>query len=400
MSGWILLHLALLGAALVANAAWPSRGPWTLLPSWLGVFLTTDLVFHHLALQVIVVAICAWFGALQTVPGQLAVAIMIVSALALVRTWWPALGAQAVVDEAAAQLGLEETGSVPRAFLFLPFRRRRDGVRVTRNVEFFHPAGGALELDVFLPDSAGENRPALIYLHGGGWLFGDKKDQGLPLCNHMASIGWVCFNINYRLSPGATWPEHLIDAKAAIAWVRKHAATYGVDPRFIAMSGGSAGAQIAAMAALTPARDELQPGFEDADTSLQAVVTSYGIYDLTNRLGAHNPEFITRMIGPHVIKADPELAPQKFSAASPRDHAANAGAPWLLIHGSDDTLAPIVEARDFFGALQAESTTVSALVELPAASHAFDIYYCHRAIAAVDLTARFLATCKSSSKAA
>lgn len=347
MSGWILLALASFGALLVANAAWPSRGPWTLLPSWIAVLLTTDLVFHHIAMQIICVAIFAWFGALQTTPGQLAGIIMILSSLLLLRTWWPALHSQAVVDRAADDLGLPELPPLPRSLLLLPFKRSRDGVQVIRDLEFFRTSGGPLKLDVYLPDTASDTRPALVYVHGGAWVFGDKRDQGLPLCNHMASLGWVCFNINYRLSPAATWPEHLVDAKAAVAWIREHADEYGVDANFVAMSGGSAGAQISAMAALTSGREDLQPGFEHADTSLQAVVTSYGVYDLTNRLGAHNPEFITKMVGPLIIKADPASSPEKFSAASPRDHTANAKLPWLIIHGSADELAPVVEARDF-----------------------------------------------------
>jgi len=400
MSGWILLSLALFGALLVANSARPTRGPWTLMPSWIGVFLTTDLVFHHIALQIIVVSVSAGFGALESMPGKVAMFVMVLSSLVLLRVWWPARRSEEIVDKAAADLGLEDLPPPPGSLLFSPFKRRREGVQVLHNIEFYDPPSGPLRLDVYQPDLDSDDRPALIYLHGGGWVFGDKRDQGLPLCNHMASLGWVCFNINYRLSPGATWPEHLIDAKAAIAWVREHAGQFGVDPAFVAMSGGSAGAQIAAMAALTPDRDDLQPGFEDADTTLQAVVTSYGIYDLTNRLGAHNPEFITKMVGPLIIKADPKLSAEKFSAASPRDHTAGADVPWLVIHGTADELAPIVEARDFAAALKAESSAPSALVELPEASHAFDIYYCHRAIAAVDLTARFLVTARSSSKAA
>lgn len=405
MSGWILLIVSLLGAALIANATWPARGRWSLLPSWIALFLTTDLVFHHIALQLIVLAVGAWYGALASVPGQLAVVVMLASALALIRIWWPAMQAQKAVDRVAADLQLEVTPSLPESLLVLPFKRRRSGVRLIRNIEFFNTSSGPLKLDVYQSDAGGvdtasASRPTLIYVHGGAWVTGDKANQGQPLCNHMASLGWVCFNINYRLSPAATWPEHLIDAKAAIAWVRDNASKYDVDPEFIAMTGGSAGAHITAMAALSPGNERYQPGFEQADTRLQAVVTSYGIYDLTNRLGAHNPEFISKMVGPMVIKADPQLEPEKFSAASPRDHIANADLPWLMIHGTADELAPMSEARDFFKALQASSEELTAWVDLPGASHAFDIYYCHRAFAAVDLTARFLATCRSSSKAA
>lgn len=397
MSAWILLILALFGAALVANAAWPSRGPISLTPSWVGVFLTTDLVFHHIALQIIVVFIFYAFGALAALPGKLAVVIMIGSSVALLKIWLPALKARQVVEQTAANIDMEEVERVPGSLSLTPFRKTREGVEVIPDIEFFHAAGRSLKLDVFQPDAASDDRPALIYVHGGGWVFGDKKDQGLPLCNHLASLGWVCFNINYRLSPGATWPEHLIDAKAAIAWVREHAADYGVDPGFIAISGGSAGAQIAAMAALTQGEEGLQPGFEDEETAVQAVVTSYGVYDLTNRLGAHNPEFVSKMIGPLVVKAEIEKEPEKFASASPRDHTDKASIPWLVIHGDADELAPAVEARDFFDAMSKTSSAMCAYAEFPGASHAFDIYYCHRANAAVDLTARFLATARSSS---
>lgn len=397
MSAWILLILALFGAALVANAAWPSRGPISLTPSWIGVFLTTDLVFHHIALQIIVVVVFNWFGAMDAMPGKLAVVIMIGSSVALLKIWLPALKARQVVEQTAANIDMEEVERVPGSLSLTPFRKTREGVEVIPDIEFFHAAGRSLKLDVFQPDAASDDRPALIYVHGGGWVFGDKKDQGLPLCNHLASLGWVCFNINYRLSPGATWPEHLIDAKAAIAWVREHAADYGVDPGFVAISGGSAGAQIAAMAALTQGEEGLQPGFEDEDTAVQAVVTSYGVYDLTNRLGAHNPEFVSKMIGPLVVKAEIEKEPEKFASASPRDHTDKANIPWLVIHGDADELAPAVEARDFFDAMSKTSSAMCAYAEFPGASHAFDIYYCHRANAAVDLTARFLATARSSS---
>ncbi len=400
MAGWTLLALALIGAGLVANAARPSRSPKWLVPSWLAVFLTTDLVFHHIVLQIIVVAVFAWLGALATVTGKVAVVLMIVSTLVLLRLWLPALKARDVADRTAAHLRLDEVEPVPASLLLAPFPAVRKGVKVERDVEFFRVAGRSLKLDVFSPDVPGEARPVLIYVHGGGWVFGDKRDQGLPLVNHLATLGWVCFNVNYRLSPGATWPDQLVDVKAAIAWIRDHADDFGIDAGFVAIAGGSAGAQIASMAAVTQGDRELQPGFEDADTSLQAIATSYGIYDLTNRLGVHNPDFVSRMVGPLVIKAFLDEEPEKFRAASPRDHVERTELPWLVLHGSDDELVPVAEARDFFEALSADSSSLCGYAELPGASHAFDIYYCHRAIAAVDLTSRFLATALSSSKAA
>jgi len=223
-------------------------------------------------------------------------------------------------------------------------------------------------------------------------MYGDKRSQGLPLCNYLASLGWVCFNINHRLSPGATYPDHVVDCKAAIAWVREHAHAYGVDPRLIALSGGSSGAHISAMTALTDNDADLQPGFECADTSVQAVVSNYGVFDLTNRLGLHHPQFLTTIIGPLVIKAFPDSEPERFAAASPQDHVGSGTMPWLIIHGESDSLAPAAEARAFAAGLRAAGNPWVGYAEFPHALHGFDLWYCHRAIATVELTARFLNT--------
>jgi len=394
MADWTLLFFALFGALLVANATWPTRGPISLMPSWLGVFLTVDLAWHHVVLQAITAAIFFWLGAFDSVPGRIAGLVMVISSLQLIRLWMPSLKARGVTDKLAEGLGLEAVEEVPLSLLMTPFPGNLKGVEVAKDIEFFRAAGRVLKLDVYQPEARADNRPALIYVHGGGWLFGDKKDQGLPLCNHLAKLGWVCFNVNYRLSPGATWPDQLVDIKAAIAWVREHADDYGVDPSFVALAGGSAGAQIAAMAALQHG-DDCQPGFESADTTVQAVVTYYGVYDLTNRFGAHNPEFLSKMVGPLVVKAFPDTEPEKFVAASPLDQLAGVSQPWLVVHGENDTLAPVVEARAFASGVTSASTQLCCYAELPAAAHAFDIYYNLRALAAVNLTARFLATAHS-----
>ncbi len=395
MSSWFLFVFALIGALLVANATWPTRGAKSLLPSWIGVFLTVDLAFHHIALHVIVVAFCYWLGAFEAWPARIGVAILVIIDLQLLRLWLPNLQAASVAEKTASDMQLDVVEPVPRSLMLSPFARSRKGVEVVKDVEFSRVAGRILKLDVYRPETNTDNRPALVYVHGGGWLFGDKREQGLPLCLHMATLGWVCFNVNYRLSPGATWPDHLVDVKAAIAWIREHAADYGVDRSFIAIAGGSAGGHIAAMAALTPGREDLQPGFEGADTSVQAAVPSYAVLDLTNRLGAHRPEFLTNLVGPHVLKAFPDTEPGKFSAASPRDFCDQATQPWLLLQGDADTLTPVVEAREFFEHLDAGPDTLTGYAEFPGAAHAFDIYYSPRTNAAVNLTARFLATVHS-----
>ena len=116
---------------------------------------------------------------------------------------------------------------------------------------------------------------------------------------HLAERGWVCVAVNYRLSPRGTWPDHIVDVKRAIAWVKAHIAEYGGDPDFVAITGGSAGGHLSSLAALTPNVAGFQPGFEDADTSVQAAVPFYGVYDFTNRDGtsrADMEDMLARMV--------------------------------------------------------------------------------------------------------
>ena len=128
--------------------------------------------------------------------------------------------------------------------------------------------------------------PVLVQVHGGAWMTGNKEQQGAALMAHLAERGWVCVAVNYRLSPKATWPDHIVDVKRALAWVKEHIAEHGGDPDFVAITGGSAGGHLSSLAALTPNVAAFQPGFEDVDTTVQAAVPFYGVYDFTNRDGS------------------------------------------------------------------------------------------------------------------
>ena len=168
----------------------------------------------------------------------------------------------------------------------------------------------------------------LVYIHGGAWIIGDKRQQGIPMMHELVQRGWVCVAINYRLSPRATWPAHIVDCKRAVAWVREHIAEYGGDPGFIAVSGGSAGGHLSSLLALTPDEPEWQPGFEDLDTSVDACVPFYGVYDLTGdpeRSGAYGPGLL-ELLERRVMKTSSADNPDVFEQASP-DHRVTAGGP-------------------------------------------------------------------------
>lgn len=236
---------------------------------------------------------------------------------------------------------------------------------------------------------AGERQseaPTLLYLHGGSWTGGDPHTQARPLIHHLASRGWLVATTTYPLSPAATFPDHLIGVKQAIGWLREHGVDHGVDPDRIAIAGGSAGAHLAALSALTPNRAEYQRGFEDTDTSVMACVSLYGIYDFLNR-NRTRPDW--PLIPRLVMKAEPAADPDRYRAASPIDQVTPDAVPFLVIHGAHDSLVPPGEARAFVEALRDAGGDVR-YVEVEGAQHAFDAVESRRSRTVAALATGFL----------
>jgi acetyl esterase/lipase len=255
----------------------------------------------------------------------------------------------------------------------------------------YGPARRANLLDVWrredLPRDS--SAPVLLQMPGGAWTIGNKQAQAYPLMSHLAERGWVCVAINYRLSPRHRWPAHIVDVKRAIAWLREHIADYGGDPGFIAVTGGSAGGHLSALAALTPNEKQWQPDFEDADTTVQAAVPFYGAYDWVNREGVGHRDLV-----PHLqrLVTRSKLADDydTFDQASPMSRINVDAPPFMISHGVNDALIPVEEARLFAARLRAVSKSPVVYAELPHAQHAFDIFGSPRATAAAEAVARFL----------
>ena len=186
--------------------------------------------------------------------------------------------------------------------------------------------------------------PVLFQIPGGAWTTGNKRGQAHPLMSHLAELGWICVAINYRHSPRNTWPDHIVDVKRALAWVKTHIAEYGGDPDFVAITGGSAGGHLSSLAALTPNDPRFQPGFEDADTRVQAAVPFYGVYDFTRFEDAMHPsmpELLEQMVikQPHTTNREP------YVDASPVNHVSADAPPFFVLHGRNDSLVPVEQAR-------------------------------------------------------
>jgi acetyl esterase/lipase len=271
-----------------------------------------------------------------------------------------------------------------------PFHFAHPEVRVVRDLRYADGAGKRHLLDVYAPSGGTRGAPVLLQIHGGGWTIGHKRQQALPLMNHLAARGWVCVAINYRLSPKATFPEHLIDAKLAIRWIREHIAEYGGDARFLAVTGGSAGGHLTALTALTPNDPEYQPGFESVDTRVQAAVPFYGVYDFTDRQGLDPRRGFIRFLERMVIKKKFDADRDAFERASPMSRVRSDAPPFLVIHGTHDSLVPVRDARHFVDLLRAASKAPVCYVELHQAQHAFEIFHSQRTRRIVQGVDRFL----------
>jgi acetyl esterase/lipase len=405
-AAWILFAAGCLGLVLAANVLRPIFAPGPIaVVSFFAGWLVGELAPHAMAGQLLCAALMVHAGALAAWPGTAGLALVCASCAALVVAHVRATRSRRVFERAlrdafgdAAHASPDHPvrtwlspalGILPIAF---PFPVRHRHVTCRRNVEFWTGDGLTLRLDVHLPVSNAHHTPAptLVYVHGGAWMVGYRERQGLPLLQHLAARGWAC-SVDYRLSPQATFPDHLVDVKRAIAWVREHAAEYGADPGFLVVAGNSAGGHLASLAALTANDPLYQPGFEGSDTSIQACAAFYGVYDFADRNGHWHNGGMRRLLERHVMKRPREAARAAYDAASPITRVHADAPPFLLVHGTCDSLCPVGEARSFFDALRGASRDVVAYAEVPGAQHAFEVFPSVRTAHTLDGVARFLA---------
>jgi acetyl esterase/lipase len=407
---WLFLALSLWGAWFTWNALRPSwDDPRFAVVSFAAGWLTTELVPHHLIWQAVATVGFGMAGAFDAWPGRLGLLITFASWAGLVLVQRQAHAAEGVLENAlVSALGPAYRAQIEPSLraklshrvdwrrVLRPFPIRRPGVEVVQHVPFAHEKGKPLALDVYRSSRHPSGCPVLFELHGGGWMIGDKKEQALPLMNQMAAAGWVCVTANYRLSPSATWPEHLIDCKRALAWIREHVAEYGGDPDHVVVTGGSAGGHLAALIALTPNDPEFQPGFEAVDTSVRACVPFYGVYDFVNRNSTWRNDGLQGVLEERILKCSLKNSPEVWHRASPVSHVSPEAPPFFVIHGDSDTLVPVPEAREFVKALREKAREPVAYAELPGAQHAFEIFPSVRSLHTVNAVHRFLAWLESS----
>lgn len=204
-----------------------------------------------------------------------------------------------------------------------------------RNIEYTRVNGVGLNLDASVPN-AGPRLPAVIIVHGGGWVRGNRQTDVAPLFKPLTDAGFAWFSIDYRLAANpAQFGIAIDDVQQAVRFVRSHAAAFNIDPERLALLGESAGGQLAAMAALRAAPGE----------SVKAVVALYAPTDLVTLV--KSSDYIPAGIR-NSIRGTPweSLVLAGLAQLSPLNNVRRDMPPFLFIHGTRDSLVPFSQSRD------------------------------------------------------
>jgi alpha-L-fucosidase 2 len=215
-------------------------------------------------------------------------------------------------------------------------------MNIQRDIEYSRAGGLRLGLDASIPKGAG-SRPAVIVVHGGGWVRGDRRIEVEPILQPLSDAGLAWFSISYRLMGDVTqFGNAVADVEAAIRFVKAHATEYGIDSDRIALVGESAGGQLAAMAALAG----------PPDIAVKAVVAIYTPTDLVAL--ATNSKALPQWIRENVRGTPWEgLILARLKQLSPIEYVRRDMPPFLLIHGTADQLVPFEQSRKMYERMRA-----------------------------------------------
>ena len=243
-----------------------------------------------------------------------------------------------------------------------------EGVKKVADLDYAGTGNPRQKLDLYLPETrAGEGLlPVIVFVHGGGWQNGDKTGGGGKVAPFVASGKFAGASIGYRLSAEAQWPAQIHDCKAAIRWIKAHAAEYGLDPARIAVWGTSAGGHLVAMLGVSDGVKELEGkigAYLDQSGKVNTVVDFFGPTELLTMAKypstiAHDspdsPE--SKLIGGPI-----QENPDKAKSASPIEHVTAGDAPYLIVHGTEDPLVPFPQSVDFEKRLEAVGVPVTLM---------------------------------------
>ncbi|MDQ3764157.1 MAG: alpha/beta hydrolase [Actinomycetota bacterium] len=236
--------------------------------------------------------------------------------------------------------------------------------------------GAELRADLWFPLGDGRDRPAVVWVHGGGLEDAGRRGETPEWNLLLARTGAVVVDIDYRLTPAGRWRDQAADVGCAVGWVGANAARLGVNPNRIALVGASAGGHLALLSAYAP--DDLPPSCNVAPVRPSAVVAFEAATDMAPLHGLDSwrypdlgglTEDLERLVG-----GTPATNPDAYAKASPRTHVRPDVPPTLIIHGANDQIVPVAQARTLVAMLR-DTGARHRYVELPYANHWFDLMW-------------------------
>jgi len=224
--------------------------------------------------------------------------------------------------------------------------------KALRDVSFATVDGTPLLLDVYPPDGGAKPLGLIVWVHGGAWRAGSRAAPGLA---GLTARGWALASVDYRLSTVARFPAQIFDIKAAVRFLRAHAAEYGLPQAPYVIAGSSAGGHLAALVGLSNGEPELEGSVgaeRKVSSAVQAVVSLYGASNLTSILAQSSPHGLSVRVPALelLLGGQPEALPELARLASPVFHVDASDPPLLLVHGDQDDQMPIEQSRELHAA--------------------------------------------------
>jgi alpha-L-fucosidase 2 len=264
------------------------------------------------------------------------------------RRWRAVVRAALAVSAAIAVL-------VPVPVLAIPARVRS---KTLKDLVYASPGGVPLRLDAYLVRGDAPS-PAVIYVHGGGWSYGDKQGGfGQFLTQLLLNQGYSVFSINYRLAPKYPYPAAAQDVRSALAFVRANARSFRILPNRIALAGSSAGGHLAALVGTTACDG---PRRTSTDCPIRTIVDFYGPADLR---GMTSVAQVRAFLGPRFARGDGRVAVE----ASPITRISRNDPSFLILHGDRDPIVPYAQSVQFYRALQ-QGGVPSRLITVTGGNH-------------------------------
>lgn len=357
----ILFVYALFCVVLVVNALRSPKPPTHPLPPlWLPAMITSEAGGLWLTTMLGVWGL-GWSVA-ESLLGRIALGVLATAIAGQFVIWLRSHRGARIVGPV-----IPHQGPLPRRITSRPPLPRVDRTRMELGEHPYRDEPLTMDLYRASPDPA----PLVIYAHGGGWRGGNPRQAGQFPLQHLAENGWAVAAVEYPLSPAATFPDHLLGIDLALQWAQEDSRIVGP----VVLMGGSAGAHLAAVAALT------RPG-------ISGLIGLYGIYDMVNR---HRTRHDWPLIPRLVMKTTPGADPDAYRKASPIDLVNGSAPPTLLVAGSYDSLVPPAETDHFADALRNNGAPVT-VVKVPWAQHGFDTLAGPRTRAVSAVMADWLAT--------